>query len=122
MIGRLNAINGRSNCVNDQRHERKILLVSIWKNCFSTWNKIMIVKTKETTWQSSFWYRKTVSIESRNNIIYRQHDCYSGREISQLKTRKNLVFVKDGTIPSKPKCGSSLLSKVTQHVLIYCQK
>ena len=37
MIDRLNAINARSNCVNDQRHERQIILVSIWKNCFSTW-------------------------------------------------------------------------------------
>ena len=41
-----------------------------------------------------------------------------GKEISQPKTRKNLVFVKDGTILSKPKCGSSLLSKVTQYILI----
>ena len=36
--------------------------------------------------------------------------------------RKNLVFVKDGTVQLKPKCGSSLLSRVIPNISVYYQK
>ena len=36
--------------------------------------------------------------------------------------RKNLVFVKDGTVPSKPRCGSSSLPGVIPKISIYYQK
>ena len=41
---------------------------------------------------------------------------------TQPRMRKNLVFVKDGTVQLKPKCGSSLLSRVIPNISIYHQK
>ena len=38
------------------------------------------------------------------------------------RMRNNLVFVKDGTVQLKPKCGSSLLSRVIPNILTYYQK
>ena len=35
---------------------------------------------------------------------------------TQPRMRKNLVFVKDGTVQLKPKCGSSLLSWVISYI------
>ena len=40
----------------------------------------------------------------------------------QPKMSKNLVFVKDETVQSKPRCGYNLLSRVIQHILIRYQK
>ena len=36
--------------------------------------------------------------------------------------RKNLVYVKDGTVQLKPECGNSLLSRVLPNILTYYQK
>ena len=36
--------------------------------------------------------------------------------------RKNLVFVKDGTVQLEPKCGSSLLSRAIPNILAYYHK
>ena len=41
---------------------------------------------------------------------------------TQPRMRKNLVFVKDGTVQLKPKCGSSFLSRVIPNISIYYQK
>ena len=37
-----------------------------------------------------------------------------GKEYSRM--RKNLVFVKDGTVQLEPKCGSSSLPRVIPHI------
>ena len=41
---------------------------------------------------------------------------------TQPRMRKNLVFVKDGTVQLKPKCGSNLRSRVIPNILTYYQK
>ena len=41
---------------------------------------------------------------------------------TQPKMRKNLMFVKDGSVQSKPRCGSSSLSKATPNISVYYQK
>ena len=38
------------------------------------------------------------------------------KHYTQPRMRKNLVFVKDGTVQLKPKCGSSLLSRVIPYI------
>ena len=40
----------------------------------------------------------------------------NGLTLYSTRMRKNLVFVKDGTVQLKPKCGSSLLSRVIPYI------
>ena len=41
---------------------------------------------------------------------------------TQPRMRNNLVYVKGGTVQLKPKCGSSLLSRVIPNISTYYQK
>ena len=55
-------------------------------------------------------YEGTVGKEWHNTIY------------TQPRMRKNLVFVKDGTVQLKPRCGRNLLSGVMPNILTYYQK
>ena len=46
----------------------------------------------------------------------------NGITLYSPRMRNNLVFVKDGTVQLKPKCGSNLRSRVIPNILTYYQK